>query len=89
MTDPHLEEVRRRLDAPVAPRDLFARSLLERLERELGGETMSAEEIDAQSGEELPLREAMSVICPDPIGPVDPGAVLGDVERGTQPDPPA
>lgn len=85
MTDPHLEDIRRRLNAPVAPRDAFARSLLERLEAELAGTAMSAEEIDAQSGEELPLREAMSVICPDPIGPVDPGAVLGDVEPGTGP----
>ena len=89
MADPGLEELRRRLGAPVAPRDVFARSLLQRLERELHGEAMSAEEIDAESGEELPLREAMSVICTDAIGPVDLGAVLGDVQSGTQADPPA
>jgi len=85
MTDPGLEAMRRRIDSPVAPRDAFARSLLERLERELSGVAMSAEELDAESGEALPLREAMSVMCPDPIGPVDLGDVLGDV----QPDPPA
>jgi hypothetical protein len=91
VTDPaDLEELRRHLDTPVAPREAFARSLLQRLERELTGEGMSAEEIDAESGEELPLREAMSVICADPIGSVDLGAVLGDVEQpGTQPDQPA
>lgn len=86
MTDAHLTEIRLRFDAPVAPRDAFARSLLERLERELTAEEMSDEEIHAQTGEELPLREAMSVITTDPIGPVDPGAVLGVVEPGTQPD---
>jgi hypothetical protein len=89
VTDPDLAELRRRLDAPVAPGEAFAHSLLQRLERELTGAAMSDEDIDAQRGEELPLREAMSVICADPIGPVDLGAVLGDVEPGTQPDPPA
>ena len=90
MTDQNLEELRRRLGAPVAPREAFARSLFHRLERELTGGAMSDEDIDAESGEELPLREAMSVICADPIGPVHPGAVLGDVEQpGTQPDQPA
>lgn len=88
--DPDLEALRRCLDAPVAPREAFARSLLQRLERELTGAAMSDEDIDAQSGEALPLREAMSVICTDPIGPVDLGAVLGDVEQpGTRPDQPA
>lgn len=86
MGDAGLEEIRRRLDSPVVPREAFARCLLERLERELTGEGMSAEEIDAECGEELPLREAMSVIITDPIGPVDLGAVLGDVETGTRPD---
>ncbi len=88
MIDPGLDDIRRRLDAPVVPRPAFAQALLERLERELNGEVMSAEEIDAQQGEELPLREAMSVIRPDPLGPVDLGAVLGDVDTGT-PDQPA
>ena len=88
MPDPGLDDIRRRLDAPVAPRAEFARSLLKRLERELSGEAMSAEEIDAQQGDALPLREAMSVIRPDPLGPVDLGAVLGDVQTGT-PDQPA
>ena len=86
MADPGLEEMRRRLGAPVAPRDAFARCLWERLERELTGQGMSAQELEAESGEELPLREAMSVICTDPIGPVDLSAVLGDVENGTDPD---
>ena len=88
MGDAGLEEIRRHLDSPVVPRDAFARCLLERLERELTGVGMSAEEIDAECGEELPLREAMSVIFTDPIGPVDLGAVLGDVENGTDPDQP-
>ena len=89
MADPGLEAMRRRLDTPVAPRELFARSLLERLERELRGESMSAADLEAESGEELPLREAMSVISTDPLGPGDFGAVLGDVEPGTPTDPPA
>ena len=86
MADPGLKEIRRRLDSPVAPREAFARSLLARLERELTGAGMSADEIDAQCGEELPLREAMSVISTDPLGPADLGAVLGDLETGTDPD---
>ncbi len=83
MTDPGLEAVRRQLDLPVAPSDAFARSLLERLEALLSGAGLSPEEIAGECGEQLPLREAMSVVCPDPLDPVDPGAVLGDVEPGT------
>jgi len=83
MSDRRLEEVRRHLSVPVSPSEAFARSLLERLESLLPGGGLPAEEIDGESGEELPLREAMSVICPDPLHPVYPGAVLGDVEPGT------
>jgi hypothetical protein len=86
VADPGLEAIRRHIGAPVAPSEVFARSLLARLERELAGAALTAEEIDAQVAEELPLREAMSVIRPDPLRPVDPGAVLGEVESGTQPD---
>lgn len=85
MTDPLLEEVRRRLSVPVSPSDTFARALLDRLEELLYGGGLSPVEIDSECGEQLPLREAMSVISTDPLGPVDPGAVLGDVEPGTEP----
>ena len=84
MADPRLEAVRQHLDAPVAPQDSFVRSLWERLERQLSGPAVSAAEIDAQRGEELPMREAMSLISPDPLGPAD----LGAVQPGTGPDPP-
>lgn len=80
MTDPGLEELRRRLGAPVPPREEFARSLLDRLERALAAsEDLSDEEIAAERAEELPLREAMSVISADPLASVDPSAVLGEV----------
>ena len=54
MTDPTLEELRRIVDAPVAPREAFAQSLLERLELVLTGDAVTAQEIDAQSAAELP-----------------------------------
>jgi hypothetical protein len=93
-----LEEIRRQLSSPVSPRDTFARSLLERLEAEKSGnaqssgnalssEELSSEELAAESGEALPLREAMTVITPDPITPLDPGCVL-PVEPLPAPDQP-
>jgi len=85
MTDPRLEDLRHRLSLPVSPSETFAQALLERLEQLLYGGGLSPLELGSESGEQLPLREAMSVICPDPIGPVDPGAVLGNVEPGTEP----
>ena len=87
MTESSLEDVRRQVSRPVSPSDAFAVSLLERLEELRSGAGLSAAEIEAEGGEELPLREAMSVICPDPdpLVPVDPGAVLGNVEPGTPP----
>ena len=78
--------MRRRLDAPVAPLGSFARSLLERLERELTGEALSPAEMDERSGEMPPMREAMSVIPTDPIKSVD---LLGEAGTGTRPDPSA
>ncbi len=88
MTDSPLEEIRRQLRLPVAPRAAFARTLLERLEAERAGPAVSAEELDAERGEELPLREAMSVIIPDPLTPVDPCPLPGDVELHTDPGQP-
>jgi hypothetical protein len=88
MTDSRLEEIRRHLSSPVAPREAFARSLLERLEAEMAGNALSSEELAAESGEALPMREAMTVITPDPITPLDPGGVL-DVEPIPAPDPPS
>jgi len=86
MTDRSLEEIRRHLRAPVAPRDAFARSLLERLEGELAGTALSDDELDAQSGEELPLREAMSLIVPDPLGAPDPAVIVCDPPEPLPPE---
>lgn len=86
MPDRRLEDVLRALDGPVAPPDPFTRSLLGRLERELVGAGLSPAELEGQAGEELPMREAMSMITPDPIGPVGPTLDLGAVEPDPDPD---
>ncbi len=90
MTDSPFDRVRHRIDEPVPPSESFARSLLERLQEELAGEVvdirdelhrrrppgLSAEELEREAGEQLPLREAMSVIDPGVAAPAT-GATLG------------
>lgn len=76
MPDHQVEELLRGISAPVTPPASFTRSLLERLERELNGQGLSAEELDQEAGEELPYREAMSLIGVDPLT-FDPGLHLG------------
>jgi len=92
MADFGFERVRRRIDAPVQPFESFARSLLERLEHELAGEIvdirdeqhrrgapgLSPEELERQGGEELPLREAMSVVDPNLAAPTK-GAPIDEI----------
>lgn len=92
MTDPDFDRIRRLAQAPVAPDEGFARSLLEylegvaRTERQAIATGLTSDQIDAQSGEELPLREAMSLISPDPMMPLEAGCVL-EVEPPIAPDP--
>lgn len=69
-----------RLDAPISPRAEFEQALLEKLERALTGSELSNEELTAERGEELPLREAMSVISTDLLGAVDPSVAVGEVD---------
>ena len=76
------EELLRGIDVPVAPSPSFSRSLLERLEAELTGKGLSVEELDKETGEELPYREAMSLIATDPLAGIDPGLHLGAAEDG-------
>ena len=90
MTDSPFDRLRHRIDEPVPPSESFARSLLERLQDELAGEVVDvrdelhrrrpaglpAEELERQVGEQLPLREAMSVVDPSVAAPTT-GATLG------------
>ena len=78
MSERRAEEALRGISVPVAPSESFASCLLERLEGELTGQGLSVEELDQESGEQLPYREAMSLIAVDPLTCVEPGLHLDD-----------
>lgn len=89
MPEHRAEELLRGISLPVEPSAEFTRSLLERLEHELNGQGLSVEELDQETAEELPYREAMSLIGVDPLTCVDPGLHLGAADQGDSSPPPA
>lgn len=89
MSERRAEELLRGISVPVTPSDSFAHCLLERLEGELTGQGLSVEELDQENGEELPYREAMSLLAVDPLTCVDPELHLDDAVQGDRSPPTA
>lgn len=94
MTDIPFGRSLRRIDLPVDPPESFAHSLLALLETELAGDgvdareqrgsALSPDELEGQAAEELPLREAMSVIDPS-LGATATGGVVGFLGEADDP----